>query len=329
MRGLQVSLNQTQKIRLHRALEKLESFSSKSNPNASVTVADTIPVNYEDGVLKGHGTSELDGEVVATLCGVVERVNKLVYVRTLRARYKPEIGDIIVGRVIEVAPKRWRLEINFSQDAVLMLSSMNLPDGIQRRRTAVDELNMRSIFEENDVVCAEVRGFQHDGSLHLQARSQKYGKLERGQLLTISPYLVKRRKQHFHHIEQYGIDLILGCNGFIWVGEHVEARDDMIVEDQATKSEQQDATTSMYPTSVEQEERTYTPLETRQNICRTANAVRVLSTLGFSISVEVIMEMVNLSSSLNLDIHEMLGAEFCVLVAEGEAERRSLKKKKG
>jgi exosome complex RNA-binding protein Rrp4 len=70
------------------------------------------------------------------------------------------------------------LEINFSQDAVLMLSSMNLPDGIQRRRTAVDELNMRTIFEENDVICAEVRGFQHDGSLHLQARSQKYGKVD-------------------------------------------------------------------------------------------------------------------------------------------------------
>lgn len=32
---------------------------------------------------------------------------------------------------MKVAPKRWRLEINFSQDAVLMLSSMNLPDGIQ------------------------------------------------------------------------------------------------------------------------------------------------------------------------------------------------------
>ena len=36
---------------------------------------------------RGHGTSDQDGEVVATLCGVVERVNKLVYVRTLRARY--------------------------------------------------------------------------------------------------------------------------------------------------------------------------------------------------------------------------------------------------
>lgn len=29
----------------------------------------------------------MDGQVVATVCGVVERVNKLVYVRALRARY--------------------------------------------------------------------------------------------------------------------------------------------------------------------------------------------------------------------------------------------------
>ncbi|KAL0435784.1 UNVERIFIED_CONTAM: Exosome complex component RRP4 [Sesamum radiatum] len=326
MRGLQLSLNKGQKLRLERALEQLESLSSKANSDASVTVADNISVDYEDAILKGHGTAEMDGRVVATLCGVVERVNKLVYVRTLRARYKPEVGDIIVGRVIEVAPKRWRLEINFSQDAVLMLSSMNLPDGIQRRRTAVDELNMRSIFEENDVICAEVRGFQHDGCLHLQARSQKYGKLKRGQLLTISPYLVKKRKQHFHYLDQYGIDLILGCNGFVWVGEHVEVKDDM-VEDLSNKSEQQNVK-SWTTMGDEEVEEIYTPPETRQNICRTANAIRVLSTLGFMITVEVVMEVVNLSISLNVDIHEMLGAEFYVIVAEKEAERRSMSTKR-
>ncbi|KAI3819304.1 hypothetical protein L1987_13131 [Smallanthus sonchifolius] len=317
MRGMELSLNHTQKLRLQRALESL---SSGSSSNASVTVADSIPVNQEDGVLKGHGTTELDGEVVATVCGVIERVNKLVYVRTLRARYKPEVGDIIVGRVIEVAPKRWRLEINFSQDAVLMLSSMNLPDGIQRRRTAVDELNMRSIFEENDVICAEVRDFMRDGSLQLQARSQKYGKLEKGQMLTVSPYLVKRRKQHFHHLEKYGIDLILGCNGFIWVGEHVEIKDSMI-EDEPTKPDPKN--NSQISIGLEEEEQTYTSLEIRQNICRIANAIRVLSTLGFSITLDVILEILDLSTKKGLDIHEMLGAEFCVLVAEKEAERRS------
>lgn len=327
MRGLHLPLTQTQKVRLQRALEKLEALSTKANSNASVTIADTIPVNYEDGFLKGHGTTELNGEVVATVCGVVERVNKLVYVRTLRARYKPEVGDIIVGRVIEVAPKRWRLDINYSQDAVLMLSSINLPDGIQRRRTAEDELNMRTIFEENDVICAEVRGFQHDG-LHLQARSQKYGKLQRGQLLSIPSYLVKRRKQHWHYLDEYGIDLILGCNGFVWVGEHVETKDEMLV-DQADKPDSQTSKTNDHSTSLEGQEQTYTPLETRQNICRIANAIRVLSMLGFVVTIEVVMEVVNLGVSQNMDTHEMLGSEFCVLVAEREAERRSQKKNKG
>lgn len=32
---------------------------------------------------------------------------------------------------VKVAQKRWKLEINYSQNATLMLSSMNMPDGIQ------------------------------------------------------------------------------------------------------------------------------------------------------------------------------------------------------
>jgi len=67
-----------------------------------VTVADSILVNHEDRILKGHGTADLNGEVVATLCGVVERVDKYVCVHALRSRYKPKAGDIVIGRVIEV-----------------------------------------------------------------------------------------------------------------------------------------------------------------------------------------------------------------------------------
>lgn len=317
MKVPQLSLNQTQRVRLDSALQQLQDLSSQAA--AAVCVGDVIPVGHEDGILKGHGTMELDGQVVATLCGVVERVNKLVYVRVMRSRYKPETGDIIIGRVIEVVQKRWKLEINFSQDAVLMLSSMNLPDDIQRRRNADDELNMRSILEENDVICAEVRGLQHDGTLQLQARSQKYGKLQRGQLLTVPAYLVKRRKSHFHHLEQYGVDLILGCNGFVWVGEHVDIRDDDMVVDKDNSS-----------AAVEEGERYSTPLEVRQHICRIANAVRLLSYLGFCLSIEVIMDTVESSAAANVQINEMLGAEFYVQTAEREVQRRvSVLKKKG
>lgn len=146
-------------------------------------------------------------------------------------------------------------------------------------------------------------------------------------MLTVPPYLVKRRKQHFHHLENYGIDLIIGCNGFIWVGEHVEVTDDMVV-DQVNKSEQDDAKPDENFISPEDQEKNYTWQETRENICRAANAIHVLSTLGFNIAVEVIMETVDLSTSINVAIHEMLGSEFYVLVAEKESVRRSMTKKK-
>ena len=93
-------------------------------------------------------------------------------------------------------------------------------------------------------------------------------------MLTVPPYLVRRRKQHFHHLEQCGVDLILGCNGFIWVGEHVEAKDDM-VGDQASKLEQQNIKSKKNSISLEEQEQIYTLIETRQSICRIANAVRV------------------------------------------------------
>ena len=84
-------------------------------------------------------------------------------------------------------------------------------------------------------------------------------------MLTVPPYLERRRKQHFHHLEQCGVDLILGCNGFIWVGELVEAKDDM-VEDQASKLEQQTIKSNKNSISLEEQEQTYTLIETRQSI---------------------------------------------------------------
>ena len=137
---------------------------------------------------------------LATVCGTVERVNKLVSVRPLRSRYVPETGDVVLGRVTEIAGKRWKLDVNARQDAVLQLSAVHLPGGVQRRRNAVDELNMRRLYGEDDLVSAEVQSFYADGAVALHTRSLKYGRLSRGQLVRVPPTLVKRVKQHFHRL---------------------------------------------------------------------------------------------------------------------------------
>lgn len=84
-------------------------------------------------VCRGHGTQVIDGRLVATLCGVVERVNKLVYVKPLKARYSAELGDVVVGQITDVVSKKWRVNLQSRQEAMLLLSAVNLPGGIQVR----------------------------------------------------------------------------------------------------------------------------------------------------------------------------------------------------
>lgn len=133
-------------------------------------------------------------------------------------RYKPQVGDLVIGRIIEVQAKRWKVDIYSSNDAVLMLSSINLPGGVQRRKLESDELQMRNFFCEGDLCVAEVQAFFNDGTISLHTRSLKYGKLRNGILVSVAPNLMRRLKSHFYTLP-IGVDLILGLNGSIWVSK--------------------------------------------------------------------------------------------------------------
>ncbi|KAI6014032.1 exosome complex exonuclease rrp4 [Pisolithus microcarpus] len=174
--------------------------------------------------MRGHGTYVDDELVIASVAGTVQRVNKLVTVRAARSRYNAEVGDLVVGRITEVQPRRWKVDANSRQDAVLMLSSVNLPGGVQRRKLESDELQMRTFFEEGDLLVAEVQAFFADGAMSLHTRSLKFGKLRNGQLVVVPPVLVRRLKSHFIALP-CGVDLILGLNGYIWVCKHMQDAD--------------------------------------------------------------------------------------------------------
>lgn len=206
---------------------------------------------------RGHGTYVENDTITSSVAGTLERVNKLISVRPLSTRYVPEVGDLVIGRIVEVAGQRWKVEANARQDAVLMLSSVNLPGGVQRRKVESDSLKMREFLAEGDVssgfasflsnamnaplqsqtvagitlrqvygsntqlLVAEVQAFFSDGAMSLHTRSLKYGKLRNGMLVSLSPRLIRRLKSHFIHLPPpcgtKGVDVILGLNGYVWV----------------------------------------------------------------------------------------------------------------
>lgn len=196
--------------------KKVRRLDDEQEPGHLVSPGDIITRDL--GYMRGHGTY-MDQEVLfASVAGVVERVNKLISVTPVKTRYNGEIGDVVVGRIVEVQQKRWKVDIMSRLDAVLMLSSVNLPGGELRRRSAEDELTMRRYLEEGDLISAEVQNIFNDGSLSLHTRSLKYGKLGQGCLVNVSPSLIKRRKTHFHQFP-FGASIILGNNGFVWISQ--------------------------------------------------------------------------------------------------------------
>ncbi|KIV82129.1 hypothetical protein PV11_04258 [Exophiala sideris] len=195
-------------------------------------------VTDETQWMRGHGTYMTEGSTVitATLAGPLRKTNKLLSVAPLRARYTPEIGDLVVGRIVEVQKSRWKVDVAAPLLAQLPLSSINLPGGVLRRRTTADELQMRNYFQEGDLLVAEVQQIgSSDGTASLHTRSLKYGKLRNGTFLAVSGTgggggVVRSRRQVFtiNSGAQGGgdVDVILGVNGYIWLSKHIEQADD-------------------------------------------------------------------------------------------------------
>ncbi|XP_071948303.1 exosome complex component RRP4-like [Antedon mediterranea] len=205
-----------------RVVKRKKKAQNVVEPENLVTPGDVITT--ESGIMRGHGTYMAEDKLYASVAGMVEKVNKLVCVRPLKTRYNAEVGDVIVGRITEVGQKRWKVDTNSRLDSMLMLSSVNLPGGELRRRSAEDELSMRDYLTEGDLISAEVQTIHQTGIVSLHTRSLKYGKLGQGILLKVSPSLVLRRKTHFHNLP-CGATVILGNNGYIWISQNRNEED--------------------------------------------------------------------------------------------------------
>ncbi|CAK0745730.1 hypothetical protein CVIRNUC_001640 [Coccomyxa viridis] len=272
-----------------------------------VCIGDTIDTDTQEGFLRGHGTQVLDGQLVATEGGLIERVNKLVSVRPLRQRYSAALGDIVIGRVIELAGKRWRLDIGARQEVSLQLSAVDLPGGAQRRRTAEDEINMRTIFKEGDLISAEVQSLHADGSIALHTRSAKYGKLAGGDSVSIPAALVKRQKHHFSSLQTLGLTMILGCNGLVWFQPMHEGE-----TERSSVAMQQQPSAAKEPASREQ----------RAAISAALNAVKLLASLSMNVSSASILNVCKVSTEKGVEAKDMLTASFIGVFLEDEAQQR-------
>lgn len=288
-----------------------------------------------NGFLRGHGTfvAALDGpeegdgddddmqvieeegdgdgervKLIASVAGVVTRINRLISVRPVQSRYNGEVGDVVIGRIVEVGNKQWKVDLGSRQPGKLMLGSINLPGGALRRRTLEDQLQMRSLFTENDLVSAEVSSFQHGGSgVAIHTRSMRYGKLENGVLVQVPSSLIKRLNQHFCTLP-CGVDAIFGLNGRIWLTATREKG-----QDDVDKVAQSRMTDEMEAENKRHADRVLSPA-IRLAISRVRNSVLVLVESNKVLSPQSVTEVFDRSVKLGLSPAAMLVPEASDLI---------------
>ncbi|CAD8054599.1 unnamed protein product [Paramecium primaurelia] len=168
----------------------------------------------ETGFISGTNTYEEQGKIFSSTTGTINQTNKLIMIKPIKCSYQPQIGEIVIGQIVQIRDKKWIVNIGSSSEATLHLNSTYLPE--QRQKTEDDEMNMRQIFSENDLICAEVHSVNNDKSVNLHTRGLKYGKIEDGLLIKVNHYLIVKQKRHFIKLNN-NVNMILGHNGQIYL----------------------------------------------------------------------------------------------------------------
>jgi exosome complex component RRP4 len=276
----------------------------------------------------------LSTSIIATVAGKVQQTNKLLSVHPLRARYIPEIGDLVVGRIVEVQSKRWKVDVAAPLLAQLPLSAINLPGGILRRRTSADELQIRTFFSEGDLVVAEVQSVHQDGSASLHTRSLKYGKLRNGVFLAVTGTggsgastssvkggvgsgsgssapaassgsgggVVRSRRQVWTHTTANGggdVDIILGVNGYIWISKHADGAE---AASSTTENVSITRMEEMVSSSIYSSQNDNIPPQTRREIARLTQCVRVLVQGGVRVDEDTLTDSYEASLQVDLEV---------------------------
>lgn len=164
----------------------------------------------------GDNTFRDGNRVFATRIGLASMRGKVVYVVALKGCYVPKPGDLVVGKVIDVALSGWGVDIGAPYTAMLFVSeALDRPFNPRR-----DELT--KYFTVGDVVLAEVIAHDRTRDPILTVRGAGLGKITHGYSVSITPTKIPRligRKGSMVNLlkRETGCSIIVGQNGRIIV----------------------------------------------------------------------------------------------------------------
>lgn len=173
----------------------------------------------------GDNAYKEGNRVHATRIGLAMKDGRRASVIALRGTYEPKVGDIVIGKVVDIGFTNWTLDILSPYIAILSASDAF------RRGFDPQRDNLAEVFGIGEIILAEIGQFDRMRDPLLTIRGSGLGKLTKGRLERITPAKIPRligKKGSMITLlkEETGCQITIGKNGYVHVvGKDPEAEE--------------------------------------------------------------------------------------------------------
>jgi len=187
-----------------------------SRPQREVVVPGEL---LDSGKLRpGNGTYVKEGKIYASQLGIKSVRSNYVNVIPLGGRYIPQVGETVIGKVIDLGPSNWLVDINSPYPAPLHVNEV--PWRVEFGDTA-------RYLNVGDVLLAKILLVDETKRVQVTMKEPGLRKLQGGQIIDIThskvPRVIGKGGSMIQMIKGYtNCRIFVGQNGRIWLDGEIE-----------------------------------------------------------------------------------------------------------
>ncbi len=166
----------------------------------------------------GSGTYVSDGKIYAAQLGIKTVKSNYVNIIPLGGKYIPTPGDSVIGKVIDIGPSNWLIDINSPYPAPLHVNEVPW---------RVDFGDTSRYMNVGDVILSKILMVDETKRVQVTMKEQGLRKLQGGQVIEIAhskvPRVIGKGGSMIQMIKNYtNSRIFVGQNGRIWLDGEVE-----------------------------------------------------------------------------------------------------------
>ncbi len=184
-------------------------------------------LSEESNMIPGRGAIRQGNKIVSIYIGLKEIRGKHVNVVPLRGKYRPEIGDKVIGKIVDVTSVKWRIDINAKDNGILRpRDAIDVYDKRAERGRKRSSREMESdamkMYGLGDMVIAKIVSVDRVSDPTLTTVGESLGKIKDGTILEIDvpkiPRIIGKKGSMIKLLKDHTTcRLFIAKNGLVWI----------------------------------------------------------------------------------------------------------------